>query len=236
MRHTGSHGNTASLIGLIPNQHRPRCACILCRERRGSDVPVPASTQFHQPGISHRGPGRSHAYKRTGAVNLKCSQCGIAALADAGQVRRTAQGMLAWHQTQPGSQFAATAESSGVADRGCQGRCGERPHSGYCFEKLTGRIRTVDRADTAFKPSDLVAQFAQVFDEHLDYPPERLTVVIVRSGKGRHGSSPGQRVHDASDSMVCCACVLSGTKRMCGRVIASQIASGSAASVLLLLT
>lgn len=39
-----------------------------------------------------------------------------------------------------------------------------------------------------------------------------------------------------SDSIVCCACVLTGTKRMFGRCTASQIASASAASVLLLFT
>jgi predicted ferric reductase len=39
-----------------------------------------------------------------------------------------------------------------------------------------------------------------------------------------------------SDRIVCWACVLTGTKRMCGRCIASQIASASAASVLLLFT
>ena len=56
----------------------------------------------------------------------------------------------------------------GVADRGCQGRSDKRPDTGYCFEKLPGRIGTMDRADTTFQFSHLVAKFAQVLDEHLD--------------------------------------------------------------------
>jgi hypothetical protein len=127
-------------IFVAGRQHSPGDSCQFVGCSGHHHVERRPSLQRIEP-RSERGSFAFHAYhRRTRSMNQDLTQVAVSSLADTQEPGLAASGMLSGHESEPGCELPALAESAAVADRCHDGRRDQRTDAGNLPQPQTGGV------------------------------------------------------------------------------------------------
>lgn len=196
----------------------------------------------------------------TRAVDELLAQIAVAAGTDAQELRPTAARMLPWHQPDPGGENATAAELARVAGGGDQGRGDDSPDAGQRRQPAAHLPLPAQRDEPGLQLTQLIQQVAEqlnrqggqlgrgLIEDRGDLAADLLCP--LRQDDAVLGQQAARLVDQRRPPayellagavprlqvLLLFSGLLSGTKRICERSAALQIASASRASFLTPLT